>query len=174
VNLYDTVDVRHKNVPHIHWLRFRYFKFINIRGFIKKVHVTQVLHAHWKAKVLTNFMQDKHTKQKVKFSLSMSLMRKLDGHQWVTSCLCHSNPRKRTWYSPGGPQSQYGSSGNKNYCPYQDSNPRPSSWWSRCYIDHTPWVPKIPPNPGHFSTWKETLHPMLGGPKRQFGLMQQI
>jgi len=33
--------------------------------------------------------------------------------------------------------------GSQNYCPYQDSNPRPSSWWNRCYTDHATWAPKI-------------------------------
>jgi hypothetical protein len=132
-----------QNVPHICLLKFRYSKFINIYGFIKKVRY-QVLHTHWKARLLTNFKQGKHIKQKVKFSLSMS-MRTLDGRQWLTSCLCCSDPRKGIWYPPGGPQSQYGSFGNNNYCPYQDSNPRPSSQWNRCYTDHATWGPKIPP-----------------------------
>lgn len=45
----------------------------------------------------------------------------------------------------GGPQSQYGSFGNNNYCLYQDSNPGPSRQWNICYTDHATWTSKIPP-----------------------------
>jgi len=46
MKFHDNVDVRHKNVQQIHWLSFKYLKFIHIHVFVTKVNVTQVLHTY--------------------------------------------------------------------------------------------------------------------------------
>jgi hypothetical protein len=133
----------------IHWLSFNHLNFIYTHVFVKKVNVTQAVHTHRKARVVTNFIQSKQV-QRNKWSFpyqicggikgeqrySSTLTSALDGCQWLTSHPAQFNP---------GTITRYHFREEKNFCPYYSSNPEPTRWWNRYCTHHDTLAPKISP-----------------------------